>query len=367
MKKAISLGVAAAMAATLLAGCGNQTDNNSSNNDNGGDASDTPAASVSGTVSTDARLEVRATAVGAHTQLAQMAALTEDAQARKSQVQRLVDRIIGWFVPTIIGIVILNFFLLRLTPGDAADVLVVGSLNMDLRIRTPRLPAPGETLTGSGFDTDGGGKGANQAVAAARQGARVAMLGAVGQDAHGAALLAALQADGIDTHAVERIAGTPSGTAAILLMPDGENSIVVIPGANHALTPERVRAQAARLRQARVVVAQLECPLDAVTEALAIAREAGAVTVLNAAPVQPLGDALLGQLDWLVVNEIEAAALAGMPVPGPAEARAVAEQLRRRGPRRHRPVRRAGARRHHARGTPGRSGHRAGRSRPRSR
>lgn len=217
--------------------------------------------------------------------------------------------------------------------ATAADVLVVGSLNMDLRIRTPRLPAPGETLTGSGFDTDGGGKGANQAVAAARQGARVAMLGAVGQDAHGAALLAALQADGIDTHAVERIAGTPSGTAAILLMPDGENSIVVIPGANHALTPERVRAQAARLRQARVVVAQLECPLDAVTEALAIAREAGAVTVLNAAPVQPLGDALLGQLDWLVVNEIEAAALAGMPVPGPAEARAVAEQLRRRGPR----------------------------------
>lgn len=214
-----------------------------------------------------------------------------------------------------------------------ADVLVVGSLNMDLRIRTPRLPAPGETLTGSGFDTDGGGKGANQAVAAARQGARVAMLGAVGQDAHGAALLAALQADGIDTHAVEHIAGTPSGTAAILLMPDGENSIVVIPGANHALTPERVRAQAARLRQAHVVVAQLECPLDAVAEALAIAREAGAVTVLNAAPVQPLGDALLGQLDWLVVNEIEAAALAGTPVPGPAEARAVAEQLRRRGPR----------------------------------
>lgn len=217
--------------------------------------------------------------------------------------------------------------------ATAADVLVVGSLNMDLRIRTPRLPAPGETLTGSGFDTDGGGKGANQAVAAARQGARVAMLGAVGQDAHGAALLAALQADGIDTHAVERIAGTPSGTAAILLMPDGENSIVVISGANHALTPERVRAQADRLRQARVVVAQLECPLDAVAEALAIAREAGAVTVLNAAPVQPLGDALLGQLDWLVVNEIEAAALAGMPVPGPAEARAVAEQLRRRGPR----------------------------------
>lgn len=217
--------------------------------------------------------------------------------------------------------------------ATTTDVLVVGSLNMDLRIRTPRLPAPGETLTGSGFDTDGGGKGANQAVAAARQGARVAMLGAVGQDAHGAALLAALQADGIDTHAVEHIAGTPSGTAAILLMPDGENSIVVIPGANHALTPERVRAQADRLRQARVVVAQLECPLDAVAEALAIAREAGAVTVLNAAPVQPLGDALLGQLDWLVVNEIEAAALAGMPVPGPAEARAVAEQLRRRGPR----------------------------------
>ena len=213
------------------------------------------------------------------------------------------------------------------------SVVVIGSINCDVITYAERAPRPGESLTGDRYIMNPGGKGANQAVAAARQGARVAMLGAVGQDAHGAALLAALQADGIDTHAVERIAGTPSGTAAILLRPDGENSIVVIPGANHALTPERVRAQADRLRQARVVVAQLECPLDAVTEALAIAREAGAVTVLNAAPVQPLGDALLGQLDWLVVNEIEAAALAGMPVPGPAEARAVAEQLRRRGPR----------------------------------
>lgn len=214
-----------------------------------------------------------------------------------------------------------------------SDVLVIGSLNLDLRLQVPRLPRPGETLAGTGFDTGPGGKGANQAVAAARQGARVALLGAVGDDAAGRTLVAALQADGIDTTAVATIAGQPTGTAAILLQPDGENSIVAIPGANQAVTPARVQAHADRLQQARVVVAQLECPLDAVDAALRQARAAGALTLLNAAPAQPLDDALLGQLDWLIVNETEAALLADRPVPDPAAAQALADALRTRGPR----------------------------------
>jgi ribokinase len=213
------------------------------------------------------------------------------------------------------------------------DVLVVGSLNMDLRLQVPRLPRPGETLTGTAFDTDPGGKGANQAVAAARQGARVALLGAVGDDAHGRTLIAGLRADGIDTTAVATLAGMPTGTAALLLQPGGENSIVVIPGANHAVTAATVQAHADRLRQARVVVAQLECPLDAVTAALQLARSAGALTLLNAAPAQPLDDTLLGLLDGLIVNETEAAELTGHPVADAAAALAAAEALRHRGPR----------------------------------
>lgn len=211
-------------------------------------------------------------------------------------------------------------------------IVVVGSLNMDLKVRTPRLPAPGETLLGSGFSTDSGGKGANQAVAAARMGADVAMLGCIGRDAHGDALARALREAGVAVEALAVDEVQASGIGAIFLMPDGENSIVVVPGANHALTPARVEAQADLLRQARLVVAQLECPLDSVRRALRIAREAGVTTLLNAAPAQPLDDALLADVDWLVVNEVEAAMLSGLPVDTPAEVEQAAQALRRRGP-----------------------------------
>lgn len=211
-------------------------------------------------------------------------------------------------------------------------VAVIGSLNMDLRVQTPRLPAPGETLLGTGFSTDSGGKGANQAVAAARMGAAVAMLGRVGRDAHGAALTQALQADGIDTSAVGQDTDAPTGTAIIVLMPDGENSIIVIPGANHRYTPAQVADSAAALRHAKVAVAQLECPLDTVRAALTLAHDAGVSTVLNAAPAQPLDDALLAAVDWLVVNEIEAAMLTGLPTDTPAQIEAAAHALRQRGP-----------------------------------
>ena len=211
-------------------------------------------------------------------------------------------------------------------------LLVAGSANLDFVVRASHVPAPGETVLGREFSTFPGGKGANQAVAAARMGAAVAMLGRVGRDAHGAALTQALQADGIDTSAVGEDTGAPTGTAIIVLMPDGENSIIVIPGANHRYTPAHVSDSAAALRHAKVAVAQLECPLDTVRAALTLAHDAGICTVLNAAPAQPLDDALLAAVDWLVVNEIEAAMLTGLPTDTPTQIEAAAHALRQRGP-----------------------------------
>jgi ribokinase len=158
------------------------------------------------------------------------------------------------------------------------------------------------------------------------------MLGRVGRDAHGTALTQALRVDGIDTACVGTDTAAPTGTAIIVLMPDGENSIIVIPGANHRYIPAHVADSAAVLRHAKVAVAQLECPLDTVRAALTLAHGAGVCTVLNAAPAQPLDDALLAAVDWLVVNEIEAAMLTGLPTDTPAQIEAAAHALRQRGP-----------------------------------
>lgn len=219
------------------------------------------------------------------------------------------------------------------TRDPRCDVLVLGSLNLDLVVHAPRLPQPGETLMGRHFATDEGGKGANQAVAASRMGARVAMLGCVGRDAHGARLREALQREGIAVGAVGEDPAQPTGVASIVVGADGENTIVVVPGANHGLRPEHVRAQATLLKNARIVVMQLEVPLAAVQEALALARAAGVPTLLNAAPATALSDALLADVHWLVVNETEAATLAGHAVTGHEQALAAAQALLRRGPR----------------------------------
>jgi ribokinase len=216
--------------------------------------------------------------------------------------------------------------------AGAPHVLVVGSLNIDLVVHAPRLPRPGETLTGDGFATDQGGKGANQAVAAARMGVRVAMLGRVGDDDHGRRLLAALQRDGIDTRAVGVDDARPTGVALITVASDGENSIVVVPGANHGLRTAHADAAFAGLTQARVVVAQLEIPQETVFAALQQARSAGAITLLNAAPAAALSAAQLACVQWLVVNEGEAAGILGTAVDTLDQARAAAQALRARGP-----------------------------------
>jgi ribokinase len=169
-------------------------------------------------------------------------------------------------------------------------IVVVGSINMDLVARTPRIPLAGQTLIGSGFTTTPGGKGANQAVAAARLGYPVEMVGMVGggapgeadQDVFGQALLDNLAAAGVGT-AVERVAG-PSGVAPILLGDNGENSIVVIPGANGKVDDAAVDRQAALIRSAGMVLCQLELPLATVSRVLALCAEAGVPVMLDPAP-----------------------------------------------------------------------------------
>lgn len=187
-------------------------------------------------------------------------------------------------------------------------VTVVGSANVDLVVRVPHLPAAGETVLGSAYQRHPGGKGANQAVAAARHGAQVRFVGCVGDDDFGAQLRAALQADGIDTRAL-RHAPAPTGVAFIQVDERGENSIVVASGANRAVPPPDV--DGASLEGADVVLLQLEIPLDAVREAARAARAAGARVVLNAAPAAALPGEVWADVDVLVVNESEAAAVVG--------------------------------------------------------
>jgi ribokinase len=210
-------------------------------------------------------------------------------------------------------------------------IAVVGSLNMDLVVRAPRLPRPGETLSGGPFATYPGGKGANQAVAAARLGARVAMIGRVGDDAFGRELLAGLAADGVDTAAVLATPHTSSGVALIAVEDGGQNMIVIAPGANAALAVADVEAAAALLGACRVLLLQLESPLPAVTRAAQIARAAGATVILNPAPAPagPLPADLLAAVDYIVPNETEAAALLdGQTSGGPRDqARSLRELL----------------------------------------
>ena len=184
-------------------------------------------------------------------------------------------------------------------------LVVVGSLNQDITIRTPRFPRPGETLLAGPCDRYPGGKGANQAVAAARLGATVTMLGAVGCDESGAALGANLEANGVGRRLIQ-VPHRATGIAVITVDPTGENTILVAPGANHELGPDHVAAAADSIAAADAVLLQLEIPLTTVWAAVETAREAGTAVVLNAAPATTLADELLRRVDCLVVNHAEA-------------------------------------------------------------
>jgi ribokinase len=189
------------------------------------------------------------------------------------------------------------------------DLLVVGSANADLVIGVERRPAAGETVLGSDLVVHPGGKGANQAVAAGRLGARTALLARVGDDAHGRLLLDSQRAAGVDTAGV-LVGGAPTGVALITVDPSGDNSIVVSPGANGRLTPEDVRSAGNLLAASRVVSAQLEIPLETVVEVVRNLAP-GSRFVLNPSPPRALPAEVLAACDPLIVNEHEARVIVG--------------------------------------------------------
>ncbi|MFD4035450.1 ribokinase [Streptomyces sp. NPDC058637] len=212
------------------------------------------------------------------------------------------------------------------------DLLVVGSANADLVVGVDRRPAPGETVLGTDLVVHPGGKGANQAVAAGRLGARTALLARVGDDAHGRLLLESQRAAGVDTGGV-LVGGAPTGVALITVDPSGDNSIVVSPGANARLTPEDIRAAAPLFDAARVVSVQLEIPLETVAET-ARALTPGTRLVLNPSPPAPLPEDVLRACDPLVVNEHEARYLLGiLGEPAGTSPEEWATALLRHGPR----------------------------------
>lgn len=190
------------------------------------------------------------------------------------------------------------------------SVVVLGSANLDVVIALQRIPSPGETVLTDTISRGCGGKGANQAVAAARSGATTTFLGAVGNDDAATLLLDGLSGAGADVSAVRRTDG-PSGTAYVMVDAHGENAIVVIGGANAGYT-DLTEAEADSIRRADVLLMQLEVPIETVTAAATIARAAGVQVMLNAAPYAELPPALLEQLDLLILNEHEAALTAGM-------------------------------------------------------
>ena len=208
------------------------------------------------------------------------------------------------------------------------DILVIGSLNADLVVRAPRFPAPGETLSGEDLSIIPGGKGANQAVAAARQGASVAMVGRVGDDSFGPLLLRNLDDNHVDT-AYVKTESSATGTAIIVVDANGQNSIVLSPGANGKVSPADV--EAVPFQDADMSLLQLEIPLETVVRAAGLAHQNGLRVILNPAPARRLPDALLADVEVLVPNEGELALLSGQPVTDIASAETAARTLLAKG------------------------------------
>jgi ribokinase len=212
-----------------------------------------------------------------------------------------------------------------------ARLVVLGSSNTDMIVRLERIPRPGETILGGEFVTAAGGKGANQAVAAARAGGRVAFVARVGRDSLGDLAVAGFLRDGIDVTHVGRDPETASGVALIFVARDGENAIAVAGGANLRLSPSDVREARPAFAAAETLLTQLETPIESVETAAELAGELGLRFILNPAPARTLSDELLARVSILTPNETEVELLTGVAVHGEADARRAAADLRRRG------------------------------------
>lgn len=210
-------------------------------------------------------------------------------------------------------------------------ITIVGSANIDLTFRAASLPRPGETVCGTAFYQGFGGKGANQAVAAARLGARVAFVGRVGADDFGKATREQLAREGIDVSHLLTDPDRPTGTAAILVDDAGENAIVGVPGANLGLTPDDIRDASDLLRESAILLAPCETMIETILEAFRVARPAGRLCVLNPAPARELPDELLRLVDVCVPNETELRTITGRPTGSLDDVAAAAEVLLARG------------------------------------
>ena len=215
----------------------------------------------------------------------------------------------------------------------AGTVVVVGSSNVDLVMKMPRLPKVGETVTDCLFAQVFGGKGANQAVGAARAGGDVLFVACVGDDGYGGQVIDSLRADGIDTRFVSREPGVATGTALIMVGGEGHNYLAVAPGANYSLTPAHVARAREAIAGAAIVISQCEILPETLDRAIALASELGKPVMLNLAPARPVSPASLARLAYLSVNETEAEFLTGLKVASERDVEAAAEALLAKGPK----------------------------------
>jgi ribokinase len=217
--------------------------------------------------------------------------------------------------------------------AEGRKVLVFGSLNMDLVVKTEQVPEGGQTLTGQEFITIPGGKGANQAVAISKMGCGAAMVGRVGKDGFGEEMVANLERNGVDTSHVKCEASVSSGIAMIIVEASGENRILIVPGANGKVGIEDVDHAAPLFDQASLLVMQFEVDLEAVKYAAVLARKKGIPVLVNTAPPAMPPEGLLEMVDYLVLNEHEATFITGQPVSDPQSAETAAKLLLAKGPR----------------------------------